>query len=158
MVKKMVNLIAGVVIVLAGISCSNTSLPAFVRAAYAQKSGDVLMGHGRAKMASVTMARVTAETRARVSIVRQIEQMANTKLSEYSTDDRIPGEVNKALSQIAISGCTIVNEDTDKNGTYWVVVTLGKNEALETVNKILAAVKIALPEIASSIPPFDGQQ
>ena len=94
-------------------------VPQFVRNAAQNAPQEALVGIGTAKSASPSMSRTTATTRARADISRQLGT------SVIRSDD---GAETVTVSSANLAGVTVIEEDMDDEGNYWVVVMMKKDE------------------------------
>ena len=93
--------------------------PQFVIDSAASAPEDVYVGIGSARSATLNMARTTAISRAHADISRQLG--GSEEITEYSEDGTI---VTTRLTNVVLSGVSIIDEDMDENGNYWVVVMM----------------------------------
>jgi len=134
------------------------NVPQFVKDAVKKTPEDALVGIGTAKAASLSLARTTATTRARAEISRQMNTMIQDMVRDYSAGSEVDQSaalsfqenITVALSKSTLTGSSIVDEDTDDNGQYWVVVMLSKaNTVKEIINAQESAKKLAPAAMAS---------
>jgi len=133
------------------------NVPQFVKDAIKKTPEDALIGIGTARAASLSLARTTAATRARAEISRQMNTMIQDMVRDYSASSEVDPKaalsfqenITVALSKSTLTGSSIVEEDTDKDGNYWVVVMLSKTSAVKEINQAQAAARLAVPAMAS---------
>jgi hypothetical protein len=133
------------------------NVPQFVKDAVKKTPEDALIGIGTARAASLSLARTTATTRARAEISRQMNTMIQDMVRDYSAGSEIDPKaalsfqenITVALSKSTLTGSSIVEEDTDKDGNYWVVVMLSKASTVNEINQAQAAARLAVPAMAS---------
>jgi len=133
------------------------NVPQFVKDAVKKTPEDALIGIGTAKAASLSLARTTATTRARAEISRQMNTMIQDMVRDYSASSEVDPQaalsfqenITVALSKSTLTGSTIIEEDTDKEGNYWVVVMLSKTSTVNEINQAQAAARLAVPAMAS---------
>ena len=85
----------------------------------------------------------------------------NTMVQEMIRDYTASYEVNPnaavsfteyitvALSKSELLGATVIAENTDTNGNYWVVVQLTEANVVAEINQAQAAAKLRVPAMAS---------
>jgi hypothetical protein len=133
------------------------NVPQFVKDAVKNTPEDALIGIGTARAASLSLARTTATTRARAEISRQMNTIIQDMIRDYSAGSEIEPKtalsyqenITVALSKTTLVGSTIIEEDTDKDGNYWVVVMLSKANTVNEINQAQAAARLAVPAMAS---------
>jgi len=133
------------------------AVPQFVKDAIKKAPEDALVGIGTAKAASLSLARTTATTRARAEISRQMNTMIQDMVRDYSAGSEVDTKaalsfqenMTVALSKSTLTGSSIVDEDQDDNGNYWVVVMLSKVNTVKEINQAQAAARLAVPAMAS---------
>jgi hypothetical protein len=133
------------------------NVPQFVKDALKQAPEDALVGIGTARAASLSLARTTATTRARAEISRQMETMIQDMVRDYSAGSEVDlkaalsfqENITVALSKSTLNGSSVVEEDQDENGNYWVVVMLSKVNTVKEINQAQAAARLAVPAMAS---------
>jgi len=133
------------------------NVPQFVKDAVKKTPEDALIGIGTARAASLSLARTTATTRARAEISRQMNTIIQDMIRDYSAGSEIEPKtalsfqenITVALSKSTLIGSTIIEEDTDKDGNYWVVVMLSKANTVNEINQAQAAARLAVPAMAS---------
>jgi len=132
-------------------------VPQFVKDTLKKAPEDVLIGIGTAKAASMSLARSTAATRARAEISRIMNTMVQDMVRDYSAGSEVDPKaalsfqenITVALSKSTLTGSTIINEDQDENGNYWVVVMLSKANTVAEITQAQAAARLAVPAMAS---------
>jgi hypothetical protein len=133
------------------------NVPQFVKDALKKTPEDALVGIGTARAASLSLARTTATTRARAEISRQMNTMIQDMVRDYSAGSEIDPKaaisfqenITVALSKSTLTGSSIVEEDTDESGNYWVVVMLSKANTVSEINQAQAAARLSVPAMAS---------
>ncbi|WP_461256576.1 hypothetical protein [Treponema sp. R80B11-R83G3] len=133
------------------------NVPQFVKDAVKNTPEDALVGIGTARAQSLSLARTTAATRARAEISRQMNTMIQDMVRDYSAGSEVDPKaalsfqenITVALSKSTLTGSTIVQEDTDEAGNYWVVVQLSKASTVSEINQAQAAARLAVPAMAS---------
>jgi len=133
------------------------NVPQFVKDAVKKTPEDALIGIGTAKAASLSLARTTATTRARAEISRQMNTMIQDMVRDYSASSEVDPtaalsfqeNITVALSKSTLTGSSIIEEDSDKDGNYWVVVMLSKASTVNEINQAQAAARLAVPSMAS---------
>jgi len=133
------------------------SVPQFVKDALKKAPEDALVGIGTARAASLSLARTTATTRARAEISRQMNTMIQDMVRDYSAGSEVDPKaalsfqenITVALSKSTLTGSSVVEEDQDENGNYWVVVMLSKANTVNEINQAQAAARLAVPAMAS---------
>jgi hypothetical protein len=137
-------------------------VPQFVKDAVKNAPEDALVGIGTANMATVSLSRTTAATRARAEISRQMQSIVRDMVRDYSAGSEVDHSaamsfteaITVSLSQSKLTGSTVVEEDRDENGAYWVVVMLNKTATVNEINQAAAQAKLNAPKMAS----FDAEQ
>jgi predicted small lipoprotein YifL len=133
------------------------TVPAFVRDALKNAPQDALVGIGTAKMSTLSMSRVTAATRARAEIARQINLVVSQMVHEYTaasaTDPAVlllfQERVTTTASVAGLSGLSVIDEDMDGEGNYWVVVMMGKEPVSDAISQAQNQVKDDFPQMSS---------
>jgi hypothetical protein len=133
------------------------TIPQFVKDAVKSTPEDALVGIGTAKMSSLSQSRVQAATRGRAEISRQIITFMKDMITDYAAGSEVDPSaalayqeiVTNAISQSAMSGAAVVDEDQTANGDYWVVVMMPKDGAAKEVNQAAAAAKLKVPQMAA---------
>ncbi|MDR2517105.1 MAG: hypothetical protein LBC88_06975 [Spirochaetaceae bacterium] len=131
--------------------------PQFVKDAVKNQPEDALVGIGTARLNSVSQSRVTAATRGRAEISRQLITIVEDMVRDYTASSEVNPEaalayqsnITLALSRSALQGSRVVEEDQDETGAYWVVVMMPRNAAAQEVNQAAAAAKLAVPAMAA---------
>ena len=114
-------------------------VPAFARAAAMGAPRDSFVGIGRARMASVGMARTTAHARALADVSRQLGAVVAESLCRRADSDAAErAGVELSMSRLV---CAAVVDGGLAGGEYWVVVALGRDDAV-------AEIRAALPSHA----------
>ena len=138
------------------------NVPQFVKDAVKKTPEDALIGIGTARAASLSLARTTATTRARAEISRQMNSMIQDMVRDYSAGSEVDPKaalsfqenITVTLSKSTLIGSTIIEEDQDKEGNYWVVVMLSKSNTVKEITQAQAAARLAVPAMAS----FDAEK
>ena len=133
------------------------SVPQFVKDALKKAPEDALVGIGTAKLATLSLSRTTATTRARAEISRQLNTMIQDMVRDYSAGSEVDPKaaiafqenMTVALSKSTLTGSVPVEEDYDDSGNYWVVVMLSKANTVNEINQAQAAAKLAVPALTS---------
>jgi hypothetical protein len=133
------------------------NVPQFVRDAVKNTPEDALVGIGTAKMSTVSQSRTYAATRARAEISRQILTLMQDMVRDFTASSEVDPEsaiayqenFTLALSKSAMQGSSVVDEDQDDKGAYWVVVMIPKEGAAREINQASAQAKLAVPKAAS---------
>jgi hypothetical protein len=133
------------------------TIPQFVRDAVKNAPEDAVVGIGTAKMSSLSQSRVQAATRGRAEISRQIITFMKDMITDYTAGSEVDPSaalayqevVSNALSQSAMSGAAVVDEDQTAGGDYWVVVMMPRDGAAKEVNQAAAAAKLKVPQMAA---------
>jgi hypothetical protein len=136
--------------------------PEFVRNAVRNTPEDALVGIGTARLASISQSRVTAATRGRAEISRQLDTVIRDMVRDYQASSEVDPtsalafqeNISLALSQSRMLGSSVVDEDMDDGGNYWCVVMLTKGEAVKEINQAAAQAKLRVPAAAS----FDAER
>jgi TolB-like protein len=138
------------------------NVPDFVRQAVATVVPyDALVGIGTAKQATLAQSRSMATTRARSEISRQMNAMVLDMVRDYTASSEVDPSttvsftenITTALSRSNLQGATIITENTDANGNYWVAVQLTKTNVVREFNQAVSAAKLAVPAMLS----FDAE-
>jgi hypothetical protein len=137
-------------------------VPEFVRDAVKNAPEDALVGIGTARLASMSQSRVTAATRGRAEISRQLETIIRDMVRDYQASSEVDPDsalafqenITLALSHSTQQGSSVVDEDMDDNGNYWCVVMLTKGETAKEINQATAQAKLRVPAAAS----FDAER
>ncbi|MDR2210117.1 MAG: hypothetical protein LBO65_01420 [Spirochaetaceae bacterium] len=137
-------------------------VPEFVRNAVKNAPEDALVGIGTARLASISQSRVTAATRGRAEISRQMDTVIRDMVRDYQASSEVDTSAalafqenfTLALSQSRLLGSSVVDEDIDDGGNYWCVVMLSKAEAVKEINQAAAQAKLKVPAAAS----FDAER
>jgi hypothetical protein len=167
--KKMLILFTGCVLALS--SCATGpkltndgravkgGMPLFVRNAVKNVPSDTLVGIGSAKIgaAGLGQARTVATARARAEISRQLNSMVRDMLTDFTASSEVTSKdavsyqesITMTLSKADLTGSSIIEQDQDGDSNYWVVVTLGKNNAAKEINQAQAAARLAVPKMQS---------
>jgi hypothetical protein len=133
------------------------NIPQFVKDWNKNVPEDALVGIGTARAQSLNLARTTATTRARAEISRQLNTMIQDMVRDYSAGSEVDTKAalsfqenfTLALSKSTLTGSTIVDEDQDDNGNYWVMVMLSKTNIAKGLTQAQAAARLAVPAMAS---------
>jgi len=132
-------------------------VPKFVKDALKEAPDDALIGIGTAKAPSLNQARTIAATRARAEISRTMDSIMQDMVRDYSASSEVDPKaalsfqenITVALSKSNLTGSTIINEDQDENGNYWVVVMLSKTNVVQEITQAQAAARLAVPAMES---------
>ena len=135
----------------------SSRIPDEVRKAIINAPEDALIGVGSAKMATDSMSRTIATTRARAEISRQMNTMVQDMIRDYSAMSEVDPSaalsfqenITVALSKAELVGSKVVDIIDTPDGTFWVIVQLGKSETVAMINQQQAAAKLAIPAMAS---------
>jgi len=136
---------------------ASSAFPQFVRDAIRSAPEDAVIGIGTARMANINQSRTIAQTRARAEISRTMDSIIQDMVRDYFAGSEADPlavvsyseNMTVALSKSQLAGSFIVAEDMDANGNYWVVVSMGKVEAVNEINQAAAAARLAVPAAAS---------
>jgi hypothetical protein len=113
----------------------------------------VLWGIGTAKQSSASLAMTTAEARAKVSIVSQINEKVRAMFAEYynnmedsgnDEDKTIQNNVTLEVSNMNLAQARTIQRWQAPDGTWWCLVEYRKADAVNAVNDILAS---AVPDV-----------
>jgi len=132
-------------------------VPQFVREASRNAPEDALIGIGTARMASLGQSRTVATTRARAEISRQMNSMISDMITDYTAGSEVDHSavvsyqenITTALSRSRLVGASVVDEDQDASGNYWVVVVMGKSNVVNEINQAHAQARLAVPAMAA---------
>jgi len=135
----------------------SSRVPEFVRRFVINAPEDALVGIGSAKMATESMSRTIATTRARAEISRQMNTMIQDMIRDYNAGSEVDHSaamsfqenITVALSKSELTGSSIVDFDYTDDGTCWVVMQMGKSNVVNEINQAQAAAKLAIPAMAS---------
>jgi predicted small secreted protein len=135
----------------------SSRVPDFVRKAIINAPEDALVGVGSAKMATDNMSRTMATTRARAEISRQMSTMIQDMIRDYTAASEVDPSaalsfqenITVALSKAELTGSKVVDIIDTADGTFWVIVQLGKTNVVQEINQAQAAAKLAIPAMAS---------
>ena len=135
----------------------NSGVPQFVKDALKKAPQDAVIGIGTARMANISQSRTTAQTRARAEISRTMESLVQDMVRDYFAGSEVDHSavmaftenITVSLSRSRLVGSAIVEEDMDGNGQYWIVMMMGKTQAVNEINQAAAAAKLAVPAAAS---------
>jgi hypothetical protein len=122
---------------------------------------DVLVGIGNAKMGTVAQSRNIAATRARAEISNSLDSMVKNMVRDYTASSEVDPaaalafqeNITVTLSKSQLSGAVIMNEEPDRDGTWWVVIYLSKANVAREISQAQAAARLAVPAMAS----FDAE-
>lgn len=132
----MKKLFYGTILLLCAVWVYAQPVPQFVEDAYRKAPEDALIGVGTAKMPTLNMSRTIAAARARAAISRQLTDM----IPEPAFQETI----NETLSQSKLQGVSIIDENIDDAGIYWVVVMLSRADTVKEIDQALAAAKVSV--------------
>jgi hypothetical protein len=134
-------------------------MPQFVKDAIKGIPEGTLAGVGSAKIgaAGLNQARTIAAARARAEIARQLNTASTEAILDVVQANEADPEsavayqetVNVQLSKAELAGVSIIEQDQDASGNYWVVATMGKVDAVKTITAAQAAAKLAVPQAAA---------
>jgi len=132
-------------------------IPQVVKDAIKNVPEDALIGIGTAKLGTVSLSRTAAATRARAEISRQMNTMIRDMVRDYTASSEVDPSatvsftenITTALSEAKLQGATVVAEEMDDGGGYWVVVMLSKTSTVAEINQAQAAAKLAVPAMLS---------
>ena len=135
---------------------AQSGLPDIVRSGRRNAPEDVLVGIGSAKMATQNQSKTMAETRARAEITRAMNSMIDNMVRDYEAGSEIDHsaalsfqeDITVALASARLQGARIVDEDYI-DGTYYVVMYMGKSSVVQEINQAAAASKLNAPFSAS---------
>ena len=148
--------------VLAVTACASTSgMPSSIERARRKAPKDVLVGIGSAKIGTVTLYRTIAATRARAELSKAINSIVMSMVTNYTASSEVDPEavlvfrerITVTLSQANLSGAVIVEEAEDKNGNWWCVIYLSRENVAGEISRAQATAKQAVPAMAS----FDAE-
>jgi len=116
-------------------------VPDFVRNAVRTAPEDALVGIGTARLATISMSRTLAQTRARADISRQLNTIVRDMVTDYmATAETDPQAalsfqevITVAISESRLQGASTVDEDMMADGQYWVVVMLSRSNAAQEI-------------------------
>jgi len=109
-------------------------------------SEDVLWGVGIAKQSSPSMSMTTAESRARVSIARQLNSKVQAMFTDYNLDagnvknqanTSLQEDVSRQITNMDVSGARPIKRWQAPDGTWWYLVEMKKSDAKNQVSSIL---------------------
>ena len=135
--------------------------PQSIKNAVKNAPKDVLIGIGSAKMAMMSMSRSAANARARAEIARQVNEVTTVLIRYHSvineadlSDEVVFKEtIIVSLSKAALSGVSIIEEDRDAEGSYWVAAMMSKPDLIEQIKEVQEEANDAAPAMAS----FDAE-
>jgi len=136
---------------------TTADLPRWINDRISDAPEDALIGIGKAKLDTLRQSRAAATSGARESISRQLISMVHAAIPDYApSEEGVPMEfisfmehITAALSADKLAGFRILDEDTDDNGAFWVVVMLSKADAIHIIEQAVAAAKLAVPAMSS---------
>jgi hypothetical protein len=114
----------------------NPNLPDFVMNPIQQE--DVLYGIGSAKLSTLNQSMTIAEARARQSLAFQLSTNVQAMITDYARDAgtvnntaslQLAEQVGRQLTQTTLTGAIPVKREQTPDGTFWVLVSLNKDEA-----------------------------
>jgi hypothetical protein len=119
---------------------------------------DTIWGIGSAKLNSPAMSMTVAETRARVSIARQLVEIARNTLLGYNIDPNIQGfsvvtiteNISREIINIDLSGARAIRRWQGPDGTFWYLVEYKKALASETISGIFNNIEKETPQFKAS--------
>ena len=103
------------------------------------------------------MSRAVAETRAKISLCRQISTMVQNMVTDFTAASVTDASANVAfqehmaveISKADLSSAKVAVQEQTDDGTCWVAVTLDKAAAIKILSPIVAAAKKAFPDMVS---------
>jgi hypothetical protein len=107
---------------------------------------DVLWGIGIARQSSQSMSMTTAESRARVSIARQLNTKVQAMFTDYNQDagnvrnqanTSLQEDVSRQITDKDVSGARPIKRWQAPDGTWWFLLELKKSEARNQMASIL---------------------
>jgi hypothetical protein len=107
---------------------------------------DVLWGDGMAKQSNPSMSMTTAESRARVSIARQLNTMVQAMFVDYNLDagnvnnlasTTLQENVSRQITNMNVSGAVPIKRSEAPDGTYYYRLELKKSDAKNAVASLL---------------------
>ena len=133
------------------------NVPESVARAVRNVPDNALAGIGTAKMGTISYSRTAATTRARSEIIRQMNTMIQDMVRDYTASSEVDPSaalsftenITVAISRSELLRATVVAEDQDANGNYWVTVYLTEANVAAEINQAQAAAKLAIPAMAS---------
>ncbi|GHV82627.1 hypothetical protein AGMMS49991_11850 [Spirochaetia bacterium] len=135
------------VILMFNVSCSNT--PSWAKNATPK---DVVRGIGSANNSNEALSRSIAESRARASIVRQLNTELETMLTDYKpgagTTGNRPGivlteSISRQVSSLQLTNTRVVKKWRAPDGTWWYMLEITKADARALLQPIVDAVLLS---------------
>jgi len=117
-------------------SIAGDHIPASVQQAVRSAPRDAFVGVGTAKLASMSLSRTIAQTRARAEISRQLQTVVRDMVADYTASAETETQavltfqenITLALSESRLHGAVIVSEEQTADGQYWIVVMLARSD------------------------------
>jgi hypothetical protein len=112
------------------------------------------VGSSRIGAAGLGQARTIATARARAEISRVMNSIVKDALTDFTASNEVNPQdamsyqesITTTLSKADLTGSSVIEEDRDGDNNYWVVVTMGKTSAVQTINQAQAAARLAVPK------------
>ena len=150
--KKVTSFILLVCAAFAFMGCASEAQSRITRA-QRNAPDDVLVGIGNAKLNSIDLSKTIAATRARAELSNAINSIVRDMLRDYMAASEVDSQevlgfqesLTVRLSQSNLSGAVIVEELTDKDGSWWCVMYLSKEEISKEIVQAQVAARLAFP-------------
>ena len=137
-------------------------MPDWVLRARRNAPEDVIVGIGTAKMATTNQSMNVSETRARAQVVRAIQSMVSNMIEDYTVSSEVDTsakvafqqEITVALGRASLSGARIVEQNADRDGSWWTVIYFDKSQANREISTAQALSRLA-PSYAAAMMAED---
>ena len=147
-----------VIVVLAVMACASTSgMPSKIARARRNAPKDVLVGVGSAKMSTVSQSRNIAAIRARAELSNAINSMVMNMIIDHVASSEVDPEavlafrerITVTLSRSNFSGAVIMEEAQGKDGTWWCVMYLSRENVAREISRAQTEARLTVPAMAS---------
>ena len=165
--KKLIGLTAVLCLLFVFFSCTSkppvsSGMPPNVANARRSAPPDVLVGIGDAKMGTAAQSRNMAATRARAEISNTMNSLVRNMVRDYTASSEVDPKaavsfqenITVTLSKSNLVGAVIWLEEREKDGHWWVVMHLSKENVAKEITQAEVAAKLAVPAMAS----FDAEK
>jgi hypothetical protein len=133
------------------------NVPDAIKKAVMEAPGDVIIGIGAAKQATLPMSLTAAEQRARLDITKQINSVTEKMVINYTdssgigSDDKVlfTETITRTISKANLDGSTVIGRGTDDDGYAWCAVSIPKEKVADQIYHARNESIVTVPAMGS---------
>ena len=128
-------------------------IPEWVLRARNNAPDDVIVGVGTASLATMHQSMTVSETRARGQVVRAMDSMVRSMVTDYTATNEVDPatavafqqQIETSLARAQLQGARIAEQNYDRNGQWWTVIYFDRASVVNEINQAQAAARLAVP-------------